>query len=581
MALFDSPNDLQWNGQIDTFKRSSNEKYFARVLDERGDGNYMDNMFQKYTVELLGWGQKLYNVKPQISKAGYNGTGEYITLKVNDIVLLEAKEGQLDEALIVGSTRLNGNYQKLEVEGQGQKPGEHYQGPRQRTAASNPPAVHPARACKVDSNFYLGGVNNARTTYEDPTELGTLDDSLDKQPIPGVIKYTTSEGVDVNYSYGGILHMTDGNLVVLSSGSRQNKCTKYLEQAERHAKIATHLNKLGTFSQTNITTANQLQDPTEDPEVDLEQPLGDESGINITEDTPLFSTSEGRAASIPTEQDQDSPEAQSRSGGQTPEQRLTDADTDLEDVEGIFGDFEDRLRRVGRYGMAILSGATFRARKHQELADIAKTQAEQCNATGAAYQYSSLLMGNNTGRPSVSTGGTSPTQGIGNVDPNNFSSRNGGDPKPPTVSKPAHPTNYANRNHSIKYLVMHHSVSTEAGMTRDFQTPKYYASAHYAVDRDGTVIQYVPDNKVAYHVKSQNTGKVGIEIVATKPGHGMTTEQEESLVKLARYIVSTYNIPLSNVRGHNEFMSTQCPTWVFPTAQSLKDWVQRYLSDLS
>ena len=582
MALFDSPNDIQWNGQIDTFKRTSNETYIGRIVDERGDGNYMDNMFQKYTVELIGWGQKLYNVKVRVPEAGYNGAGYYASYKVNDVVILQAKEGQLDEAIIVGSTRLNGDFQKLEVEGQGQVHGEHYVGPRQRIAASNPPAIHPARATKIDSNFYIGGVNNARQSFEDPTELGTLEESLDKQPIPGLLKYSTKEGVDVNYAYGGILHMTDGNLVLLSSGNQQNKCTKYLEQAERHARIASYINRLGSFTQTNNLRSEEIEQASQAPEVDLSRPLGDTNVVSISNTTPLFSSVEGQAASIPNEELREVGETQSRSAGTDVINRLANASSEIDDIDGIFNTAENTsLSTSGSYGTAILSSSDFRARKHRELSEIARNQAEECNSTGAAYQYSSLLMNNNTTKAVQINSGNSPTQTVANVNPNNFSSRNGGQAKPATEQRPAHPTNFDSRTHTIKYLVMHHSVSTMETMTRDFQTPNYRASAQYGIDRDGTVVQFVPDTQVAYHVKSQNTGKIGIEIVATRPAHGMTTEQEESLIKLSRYIVSTYNIPLENIRGHNEFMNTECPTWVFPTSSALRSWVNTYLSDLN
>lgn len=568
MALFDSPNDLQWNGQLDTFRRSSNETYIGRIVDERGDGNYTDNMFQKYTVELIGWGQKLYNVKVQVSEAGYNGTGFYNTYKVNDVVLIKAKEGQLDEAIIIGSTRLNGDFQKLEIEGQGQKYGEHYIGPRQRIAASNPPAIHPARATKIDSNFYIGGVNNARSTFEDPTQLGNLEDSLDKEPIPGVLKYVTKEGVDINYAYGGQLHMTDGNLVLLSSGSNQNKCTKYLEQATRHTKIASHLNNLSTFTQTNNLRSDEIQQSTPDSDIDLNNPLAENSTISINNTTPLFSTFQGRAASIPNEELRDVAENQGRSSGINNENIVINSDTEL----------EQRINNVRTYGMAILSSTSFRSRKHKELADIAIKQAEECNSTSAAYQYSSLLMNTSITRPTLSNNSNSPIQSMVNVNPNNFSSRTTGEPKPPTIVKPAHPTNYQNKNHTLRYLILHHSVATLEEVINLFQTPNYKASAQYAVDRDGTIVQFVPDNKVAWHVKAQNQGKIGIEIIATRPGHGMTTEQEQSLIKLSRYIITNYNITLNNVRGHNEFMATECPTWVFPTKQSLRDWVNLNLS---
>ena len=580
MALFDSPNDIQWQGQIDSIKRNGTQVYVGKILDERGDGNYLDNMFQKYTIELMGWGQKVYNAKPVIEEGGYNGTGTYRTFKVNDVVLVQAKEGQLDEAYIIGSTRLNGDFQKLEVEGQGQIHGNHYTGPRQRVAPSNPPAIHPARACKVDGNFFIGGVNNAKDSYQDPTQLGDLEDSLDKQPIPGLLEYRTKEGVSVQYAYGGILQMTDGNLVMLSSGSRQNKCTKYLEQAERHAKIAGHIRNLGLFKSTvNITSQELLAGKDlEDPEVDLDSPIGEDGPISVTNATPYYNSSTGVPVSIPKQEEdlRETAEGQSRTTNTGDSERKNQQDSKSDEEEGVF----NIARSALRYGVNILSGAEFRARKHEELAEIARAQADECNAIGAAYQYSSLLMGNSAGRAVSTIGASAPSQGIGHVDPNNYSSRNTGNPKPPTVSKPAHPTNYSNKKHKIQFLVLHHSAGTMESMTRSFQSPNYKASAQYGVDRDGTVVQFVPDTTVAFHVAGQNTGKIGIEIVATQPNHGMTSEQEDSLIKLCRYIVSTYNIPLANIRGHNEFMSTECPTWVFPTKQSIRDWVNKYLSDL-
>ncbi|MFK5283038.1 hypothetical protein ACI3PL_26065, partial [Lacticaseibacillus paracasei] len=84
-------------------------------------------------------------------------------------VIIQCKEGQLDDAIIVGSHRLNGDLKILEVDGQGQKFGEHYKGSAGRTAASSPPSLHPARVTKVEGNVFIGGVNNARTPFEDPT----------------------------------------------------------------------------------------------------------------------------------------------------------------------------------------------------------------------------------------------------------------------------------------------------------------------------------------------------------------------------------------------------------------------------
>lgn len=553
MSLFDSPNDMQWNHQIDGFKRSSNQTLIGKIVDERSDGNYLDNMFQKYTVELLGWGQRLYNCKVRIPNAGYNGTGKHVSFKNGDGVLIQCKEGQLDDAIIIGSHRLNGNFKDLEVKGQGQKFGEHPIGSKNTTAAASPPSLHPGRVTKLDSEIYIGGVNNAQTPFEDPTEVGTLKESLDKQPIPGMYKAYTKEGVDINYSYGGSLHMTDGNFVVMSSGTTQNKCSKYLEQASRHNKIASYLKKLTTFvTQTPTGFIENL----DDEQLSISS---NESIIDIKPE-PLKSLINGQPITKKVDRNTNSDET-----------KQVNSQSSIKDLnkDGIPDKDEEYVFKAG--------SNTYRAYKHEILAEVAKNQAEECNSNNAAYQYSALLMSNNASSNPLTSETGAPGQGVGHVDANNYSSRNTNNPKPPTEFVGCHPNNYSSEKHVLKYLVMHHSVASMEGTINTFQDPNRQASAQYAVGKDGRIVQFVKDDERAYHVAKQNTGKIGIEIIATKPNEGMTKQQEEALIKLSRYLIDTYNIPLENVRGHNTFMATECPTWIFPTQAKLTEWANKYL----
>jgi hypothetical protein len=563
MSLFDSPNDMQWQQQIHGFKRSSNETLIGKIVDERADGNYLDNMFQKYTVELLGWGQRLYNCKVRIPNAGYNGTGKHVSFKNGDGVLIQCKEGQLDDAIIIGAHRLNGNFNQLEVKGQAEKFGEHPKGSRGTTAAASAPSLHPGRVTKLDSEIFIGGVNNAQTPYEDPTEVGTLEESLNKQPIPGIYKSFTKEGVDVNYCYGGILNMTDGNYVVMSSGTTQNKCTKYLEQASRHSRISSHLNKLTTFVGGSVgLLAGKI---TENLDEDLSSFDNSENKINNLKNSPLKNPVTGEPLNTETNDTDNNNKLK---------QRGTQSST--EDLNKNQGTEEGQKEVVEKEDYVLKAGSNvYRAYKHDQLANIAKTQAEECNSNNAAFQYSALLMGNASA--TLSTSSSSPNQGVGHVDPNNFSSRNTANPKPPTEFVGCHPNNYSSETHTLKYLVMHHSVASMEGTINTFNDPIRKASAQYAVGKDGRVVQFVKDNEKAYHVAGQNTGKIGIEIIATKPNEGMTKEQEEALIKLSRYIMSTYKIPIENVRGHNSFMATECPTWIFPTQEKLTEWANKYL----
>lgn len=567
MSLFDSPNDMQWQHQVNTFKRGSNETLVGKIVDERGDGNYLDNMFQKYTVELLGWGQKVYSCKVKIDSAGYNGTGNYQSFKAGDGVLIQCKEGQLDDAIIIGSHRLNGDLTQLEVEGQGQKFGEHYKGSAGRTAASSPPSLHPGRITKVEGNVFIGGVNNARTTFEDPTQLGTNEDCLDKQPLPGLFKATTKEGVDINYSYGGKLEMTDGNFVVLSSGTTQNKCTKYLEQASRHKKIADHLSSLSKFISSGINNTVEFLDnlDSEQGELKLDQRVKEGKVLNVTPETQLNNPVTGKPSTSTKQNDKAADADETKNTTNTNTKQKEDPELEKSEKE-----------KETKY--ALKAGTNdYRALKHTQLSEIAAAQAQECNTNNAAYQYSSSLMSNANSTAAPSNNSASPTQGVGHVDPNNYSSRNTENPKPPTEFVGCNSNNYSKEKHTLKYLVLHHSVATMEGTISTFQDPARQASAQYAVGKDGRVVQFVKDDEKAYHVAGQNTGKIGIEIIATKPNEGMTKEQEESLIKLCRFIVSTYKIPLENVRGHNTFMKTECPTWIFPTQNKLSEWANKYL----
>ncbi len=72
-----------------------------------------------------------------------------------------------------------------------------------------------------------------------------------------------------------------------------------------------------------------------------------------------------------------------------------------------------------------------------------------------------------------------------------------------------------------KYLVMHFTAGSNAGSsTAWLRSPKSKASAHVVIGRDGTVIQLVPFNKVAWHaglsrwesLVGMNQYSIGIEL---------------------------------------------------------------------
>jgi N-acetyl-anhydromuramyl-L-alanine amidase AmpD len=79
-------------------------------------------------------------------------------------------------------------------------------------------------------------------------------------------------------------------------------------------------------------------------------------------------------------------------------------------------------------------------------------------------------------------------------------------------------------------------------------------SAHFVVDRDGTVFQLVPLEETAWHASSVNSRSIGIEHAAV-PGTLMATdEQYAASAKLVAWLCHTLNIPCdrTHVREHCE-----------------------------
>ena len=120
---------------------------------------------------------------------------------------------------------------------------------------------------------------------------------------------------------------------------------------------------------------------------------------------------------------------------------------------------------------------------------------------------------------------------------------------------PADPSNYraANRNKSHIDQIVIHTAEGYTGGLDTFRDPARNASAHYAVQWDGTVAQMVPEKDIAWHAGGYigtNDRSVGIEHVgfayAMQPG--TQTEWSKDLLlssaKLVASIARRYGVPL-------------------------------------
>lgn len=566
---------MQWRTQLDGLHREDTKTYIAQIIDAEGDANWNDTYSQEWSVKLVGWDTEIYKCRAMVPLGGYNGQGEYRNYKKGDVVIVIAREGQMEEMLIIGSIRLNGEQEKLEEDGQGLKYGEMVTGSQGKPAPANQVSMHPTRLTKMDGYTHVYGSNNLTDTFTDPALGETLESRQAAQPLPGVVESVNREGVYSLYAHGGIIQYTDGNLVFVSNGSKENKCTKFLRQAQRHLAIATQLESLSVLRVQNIDTVLEAIDGGEYSFSELPGletgVIGDantfEGEFSISSGTPIFSPLTAKPVTIDNPFDDDNISAETAQGRPP---NVEDGDIPLNVDDGI----EKQALEV--------RNPLYRARKHKELAKLAQEIAEDCNRNFSAYHQQANLMANSVGNhfgnggiPQDSTiPDIAPSQFFGNVDPNNYSSRNAGVPKPATIAEPAHPTNYSpTPNNQPNAIYLHHTNAGIASTITTFRNPALKVSAHYTVAKDGKVYQHVPDNHPAYHAKAGNRNSIGIEHVATRGDGGFTPAQEQASIALIKYLVSVYNIDKSRIRGHRTIVATECPGFIWPTEDNLRTWV--------
>lgn len=117
---------------------------------------------------------------------------------------------------------------------------------------------------------------------------------------------------------------------------------------------------------------------------------------------------------------------------------------------------------------------------------------------------------------------------------------------------------------AIDILVLHYTGmrTAEEALAR-LCDPQARVSAHYTVDRDGSIYRHVPEERRAWHAgisfwageHNVNGRSIGIELV--NPGHEFgyipfPDEQIASLIELAHGVLGRHPIPAGHVVGHSD-----------------------------
>ncbi len=113
----------------------------------------------------------------------------------------------------------------------------------------------------------------------------------------------------------------------------------------------------------------------------------------------------------------------------------------------------------------------------------------------------------------------------------------------------------------IKSIVVHNTANpnSTAQNERDYlinPTNTSSTSFHMVVD-ENEIVEAIPVTEVAFHAGSNEGNKEGIGIEICESGNYEAAE--ENAVQMIAYLMKTYDIPLSEVKTHQDCSGKKCP----------------------
>lgn len=154
------------------------------------------------------------------------------------------------------------------------------------------------------------------------------------------------------------------------------------------------------------------------------------------------------------------------------------------------------------------------------------------------------------------------------------------------------------------FLIIHFTESRDAAdpdgyfMATRQRSDGARVSAHYLIDIDGAITQYVDEQNRAWHaglsewsgVSDINTHSIGIELVNGGPTYGYTDfadAQIDALIALSKDILTRHNIPAHHVLAHSDIAPGRKidPDYKFPwrtlAAAGVGSWPQPVQADFN
>jgi len=120
----------------------------------------------------------------------------------------------------------------------------------------------------------------------------------------------------------------------------------------------------------------------------------------------------------------------------------------------------------------------------------------------------------------------------------------------------------------VNGIVIHNigNPDTTALQNRNFfanlaETEDRFASSHFIICLDGSIIQCVPIDEIAYASNHRNDDTISIEICHPDETGRFTDESYEAAVRLTAWLCLQFDLTSEDVIRHGDIVATDCPRY--------------------
>lgn len=133
---------------------------------------------------------------------------------------------------------------------------------------------------------------------------------------------------------------------------------------------------------------------------------------------------------------------------------------------------------------------------------------------------------------------------------------------------------------AVNGVVVHYTGNpgTTAAQNRSYfanlaVTHETYASSQFLIDMDGTVIQCVPVNEVAYCSGQRNNDTLSIEVCHPDETGAFTDASLAALTDLVQWACDTYDLERDQILRHYDVTGKVCPKYYVDYPEAWEDFL--------